>query len=269
MKTEIKHAMGAEYYRDSATPTNPSGWVSKSILWDCFKRRSPYKWKHGKKEKMSDPMIFGILVHAVAFQPSRVHEEFAISEWENFRTKAAQEWRDEQLAAGKIVVSQEQAQRASEMDDVIAGEIAATHGQCQYEVAVYSDVAHKVKGQIDIVPPKSDFLVDLKTTSSIPEQEAIPGMILSRGYHWQAAMYLDLYNAATGECRDKFELLLIETEAPYETARVILSEKMIESGRLEYQIALDRWAYCVSKNRWQKRIDSCYVADLPAWYKPQ
>jgi len=268
MKTEIKYAMGAEYYRDSATPNNPLGWVSKSILWDCFKRRSPYKWKHGKKEKMSDPMIFGILCHAVAFQPSRVHEEFAISEWENFRTKAAQEWRDEQLAAGKIVVTQDQAQRASEMDDIIAGEIATTYGECQYEVAIYSDVAHKVKGQIDVVP-KGDVLVDLKTTAAIPERDAIPGMILQRGYHWQAAMYLDLYNAATGENRDKFDLLFIETEAPHETAWVRLSEKMIAAGREEYKVALDRWQSCVSSNCWPKRIDQRYVADLPAWYKPQ
>jgi len=135
-------------------------------------------------------------------------------------------------------------------------------------VAIYSDVAQKVKGQIDVVP-KGDVLVDLKTTAAIPERDAIPGMILQRGHHWQAAMYLDLYNAATGESRDKFDLLFIETEAPHETAWVRLSEKMIAAGREEYKVALDRWQSCVSSNYWPKRIDQRYVADLPAWYKPQ
>ena len=269
MSNKIQKNMGREYYKLSATPQNPDGYVSKSLLWQVFRESSPFKWKNGKTKKDITPATaFGSLVHTMAFQPDLFREEYAISEWDSFRTKAAQEWRDEQVAAGKTVVTEEQRRAAEDMSAIIADEIGlAIPGPCDYEVAVLSSLAHRVKGMIDIVPQDQPCLADLKTTSAIPDEKGMVNLLLNRGYHWQAAMYLDLWNAATGDDRQDFHFLFIETEAPYETAWVKISEKMLDAGRMEYQHALMQWHQCVSTGIWPKKIQGQFVADLPAWYQ--
>lgn len=268
MKTRIEKNKGREYYTDSATPNNPHGFVSKSLLWQVFKEGSPFKWKFGKHKKETTPaMAFGSLVHTLAFQPENFRDEYALSEWENFRTKAAQEWKAEVEASGKIVVSQDMHRTASDMAEIVKEELSITFPcDFDFEVAVYSEVATKCKGMIDAVPVDFEVLVDLKTTTSIPDEKAVVNLILNRGYHWQAAMYLDLYNAATGSNRDEFWFLFIETEAPHETAWVKISEKMLDAGRREYQDALHRWSECVRTGHWPKKINEPMTAELPAWY---
>lgn len=267
MSIEIKRNMGASYYKDGATPDNLSGYVSKSILWDCFKARSPYKWRYGKPKEPTPAMAFGSLVHTLALTPQRLHEEYALSEWESFRTKAAQEWRAEQETNGKTVVTQEQMFAANEIALTIQDELdpAFSEGP-EYEVAIYADTPHKVKCMIDVVPASAPGLIDIKTISSIQDEQTLVRTILSRGYHWQAAMYLDLWNAATDQNRTDFHLLFIETEAPYETAWVKLSKKMLDTGRGEYQHALMQWYQCVKSGVWPKTINGVLTAELPAWY---
>jgi hypothetical protein len=166
-----------------------------------------------------------------------------------------------------MVVNESMHRTASDMAEIVQGEIALSFPcDADYEVAVYSEVATKCKGMIDCVPIEFDVLIDLKTTNAIPDEPGITKLILNRGYHWQSAMYLDLYNAATGGSRDEFWFLFIETEAPHETAWVKISEKMLDAGRREYQDALHRWSECVRTGIWPKKINEPITAELPAWY---
>jgi hypothetical protein len=62
------------------------------------------------------------------------------------------------------------------------------------------------------------------------------------GYHWQAALYLDLVNGLSEqEPRTKFEFLFIEDQYPYEYAVIRLSEDFINLGRAGYMNAVAKW----------------------------
>jgi hypothetical protein len=266
MSSTILKSLGREYYADGASPKNMGGAVSKSILWDFW--QSPYKWFNTTREREITPaMELGTLAHLCAFAPSsdEVREQFVVSEFKDFRTKAAQEWKQEQKDAGRSVVTQDQMVCAEEMAQVLHDR-AWYLGDCDYEVAVYSKVgATKVKGMIDIVPRNGNALADFKTTSAIGNEFQITNMILSRGYHWQAAIYLDLWNAASGENRTEFHFFLVESSNPHESAVVMLDEEIIEHGRIGYMNALAKWQECVAKGSFPSAYEEPITIKLPAW----
>ena len=108
-----------------------------------------------------------------------------------------------------------------------------------------------LKGMIDLEPRVNstfhDSLADLKTCNSaspFPWARAV----FEHGYHIQAAMYLDLYNSATGQDRTTFLHVLQESYAPWEVGKRLLSQEFLELGRLTYLTALQRYCQCLAAN---------------------
>lgn len=265
---EIKYNLGAEYYADTASPANLNGKVSKSMLFD-FMDRGAFKWRNSGPKVITDAMVFGQLVHAMAFTSESVDREFLVSPFDDYRTKAAREWRDEQKMAGKAVIKESDHNLASKIVDRISNTEELYHyGACKHEVAVYGDIGPStLKCMIDIVPDHGDCLADLKTIEVIESPDQLQKVIFNRGYHWQAALYLDLFNAATGDGRNQFELLFIEKSFPYETALVSLDHETIAQGREGYMNALAKFQQCVRTNEWPTNVPRGYKIGVPNWMK--
>jgi exodeoxyribonuclease VIII len=110
-----------------------------------------------------------------------------------------------------------------------------------------------VKILVDLAPRPETFmwgccLGDLKTCQNAGKSWARKVFELS--YHVQAAFYLDVWEAATGEKRTEFFHVVQESFPPWEPARKILSAEFIELGRWRYQEALNRYAKCLSAGEW-------------------
>lgn len=256
-----------DYYQRTATRLAPRGGpVSKSMLWDFHK--SPYKWIHGGNKEVSKAMELGTLIHHAVLEPEKPLQELAaVSPYTDFRTKEAREWRDSQREAGKIIATIEEINVAQACADTFHEEYAQ-HFQAdhQTEVAVFGTIGETaIKGMIDLVPSGLDCLVDLKTTATIDSLENIQRAIFNRGMHWQASLYLDLWNAATGEKRTRFVFCFIETEFPHETAWVDLSENSIDIGRAGYMNAVAKWQNCIASNTWPKAIDKITMIETPKY----
>ncbi len=258
-----KNIAGKEYHADTCSPQNLEGPVSKSMLWKFSE--SAFKWRHSKAEKPSAAMELGSLVHALCFTPDAVADEFAVSEFDSFRTKAAQEWRDAQV--GKTVITQETMSKAQDIADVVMNDPHLfSLGEKDYEVALYASIgATPVKGMVDIAPRHGNVLADLKTTSSIGSLDALTRLVVNRGYHWQAALYLDLWNAVTGENREQFWFLFVETDAPHETAWVSLDPGLIDIGRVGYMNAIAKWQNCLANDIWTRTIEGVQEITTPKW----
>ena len=260
MISKVKYNLGRDYYKDGATPENWAGYVSKSMLFDFAK--SPYKWLHSKKRESTPAMDFGRLVHAIALTPEDLGE-FVKSPFDNFRTKEAQAWKAQAAESGVTVVSDEDFDRAHDISKKF-WENKVKDGAC--EVAVYSQIGDtRLKGMIDFVPASSKSLIDLKTTANIDGLDGLTRIVTSRGYHWQAALYLDLWNAATGETRNDFLFCFVETSAPYETAWVNIDEDLIQRGRTGYMNALAKWNECVRLNKFPRQIEGIQTISAPKW----
>jgi hypothetical protein len=137
---------------------------------------------------------------------------------------------------------------------------AVTSGKNQVWVqAVYTDKATgrkiPVKGLIDIVPDGEhpiygEWLFDLKTT-----RNASPSNFRREchkyNYDLQAALYMDIYNAARPEFhRTTFAHLLQENYPPWETRVPILSDRFVDRGRQRYRHALALYALAQETGKW-------------------
>ena len=249
----------------TATPNNLDGPVSKSLLWAFNK--SPHKWISGKEFEATDKMRFGSLVHALCFSPAQVAADYVMAPYDDWRTKEAKEWKQEKEASGVEVVKEAEWQRAEEMKDAIMeSEYIFSLGACDYEVAAFGKIGETIiKGMIDIMPHSGNKLVDLKTTGSIGDEKDLQRQIYNMGYHWQAALYLDLVNGITGQSRTEFEFLFVEDQHPYEMAVVGLSENFIQKGREGYMNAVAKWQDAVSSKKFLPSHPNPLVLDAPAW----
>jgi len=191
----------------------------------------------------------------------------AISPFSDYRTKAAQEWRDDARAMGKMIATSEDITIASNCEKVFSEDYAYRFGGgYKSEVAVFAVIgATEIKGMIDLVPDGLDLLVDLKTTAKIGSLRNITNTIIDRGYHWQAALYLDLWNAASGEKRTRFVICFIEVDSPHESAWVEVSPELIEAGRVGYMNAVAKWQACCATDTWPRQHEGITIIEKPAY----
>ena len=263
---QIEHNLGKAYYLRSANPRNLTAPVSKSLLWDF--NESPYKWRHSTGKEVTKAMDLGTLIHSAILEPETALTDIAsVSPFPDFRTKAAQEWRDDQREMGRMIVTDADIRAASGCEQVFAEDYAQRFGVgYKSEVAVFAEIgATQIKGMIDLVPDSLDLLVDLKTTARIGSLREITNTIISRGYHWQSALYVDLWNAASGEKRNRFVICFIEVTEPYETAWVEVSQELIEAGRAGYMNALAKWQSCVAIDVWPRQHEGITLIEKPAY----
>lgn len=228
----------AEYHRklrcNRTDIFHPESWLSKSVLWE-LNSASLFKWRfHPKQFTPTAAMQWGTLVDCLTTTPELAETELAFSEFENFRTKAAQEWRDKALADGKIIVTQEslaEARKAAKM-------LLETHrGSAEIFAASRSQVivaariqGANVKGLIDLAPAGVDFLADLKTTSNF-SLDGFARTTADFGYHVQAGLYLALWNSMfPNDQRSRFKLVWQDSAPPYEVAVTELATSEIEQG---------------------------------------
>lgn len=247
----------------------------------------PSKWIRGWRDEGNDSTEWGDLLDCVVTTPDRFDSRFVIQPetypasdktqkaW-TYQANYCKAWRDEQKAKGltpikldAMLESQSAAKRINE--DPVAHQFVSVSRR---QVMVIADYEHEsglvvpVKGLIDLVPDAALYtrcLGDLKTARNASER-AWQSAVVDRGYHLQATMYLDLYNAATGEDRNTFLHLVVENTPPFEIARNFLTVEFMEIGRNDYQVALNRYGWCLHKNEWPSyNHDGNSFPALPGW----
>lgn len=101
---------------------------------------------------------------------------FAFSPYENFRTKEAQTWRDEQLANDRYVITAEQSQEA---DKIVANILSHPHHKkylghpnSRYEqemTATINGIGLRGKADDIVIEEESALVIDLKTTAQFDQ----------------------------------------------------------------------------------------------------
>ncbi len=106
----------------------------------------------------------------------------------------------------------------------------------------------KLRALIDILPAAQNaWLWDLKTSAKLdPVRWA--GHVSDYAYDIQGAMYLDVFNRASGESRTKFGHLAVGNTYPYLTAPRYLSERYLELGRMKMRAAIRSYCRCLDQH---------------------
>lgn len=290
----------SEVYRrqDPQCPRGHPGHVmsrgSLQLLWQCASR-----WKDGFESEDTEATDHGNLLECMVLQPDQFNSLFIPAPetcldkegntipWD-FKTKARREWKKEQEASGRRVVKPGDLQKAAKAHQAIhadlkAGALLAGASRQVMVIATYCDrdtgLEIPVKGLIDIVPDAQgryrNELADFKTArdASIATWRSV---VSKRWYHAQAAMYLDLFNAAQpqGE-RAGFLHLISENVAPFQVGRRLLTSETIDVGRNRYLFALQFYAKCLLYGQWpdyevgQKNFDGWTPIEPTQWDQNQ
>lgn len=308
----LQPVSNAEYIRKTNKRGDPDRPMSRSDLGDFAE--NPHKWVLSKdssdRSRATDfGSVFDCLVteHEGSFAerfiaepaiypatPKRKDDEPEEKPW-NMNATYCKTWVREREAAGVEVVKGDLVDSAriardtlfrSELVPGLTGEELIR--QCRKQVYIcgwWVDAATglriPIKVLIDLLPSGSlpqffrDHIIDLKSARNGNPQQW-NNVVMDHGYHWQAAMQLDAWNALApiiGEPkRHDFAHLVAESAYPYENALMPLSADFISLGRMEYQAALAKLARCYVTNEWPGYEFDGYVdghgltvIDPPLW----
>ena len=226
------------------------------------------EWKAGQES--AGKVVMTPEEHAKASEPKP---------W-NWNSKTCQEWLEDLPAGVDAVLSSDHRSAVQAVEKLCARREFAEmmeDGQTQVGMRIefdqsihgFDDLVIPGKGLLDLVPCRDggwgNALVDLKMIFKLDDLEQVEQEFYYRGYHVQAALYLDMWNALTGENRDAFYFIMQLSEPPYEVAVIELSADAIIAGRKWYLAAIKAWAKAASTGKWDSPWDGIQHATLPAW----
>jgi hypothetical protein len=233
----------------------------------CEFMTNPRRWRNGFREDGTKETEWGSLVDGLTLCDTKgpliavAPETYPDSKtgepkpW-NWNATYCKEWR--KAAEGHIIVKAAVFNEATKAVEILKAD-QAIHEllQCsQKQVMVQGEYQDKetgicvtVRGLLDLAPDRAsvhygDCLADLKTCNF-----ALPVVwrrhVSDFGLDQQAALYLDLWNAATGEKRDTFRHIIQESQPPYDVSKRMLSAEFVGIGRAKYLAALKRYCACL------------------------
>lgn len=272
--TKIDYEMAVEVYRN--TPG-----VSQSQL--KYLARSPRHFKHALEHPIetTDAMAFGSLVDSLFFG---TEFRWIESPYDDFRSGEAKAWRKAQEESGIWVFKRGIVAEAKQIiESLISRQAVNELIQDGYpQVAMFAEMEGvQCKGLADWVCDSIDVIPDLKTTgkaagttimldsadgAGLTSSDEWSRTIVNMGYDVQAAFYLDLFKACTGEER-QFWWIVAESEPPHEVAVWAATQDVIERGRRIYRSRLATYRQCMERNEWPGYPDRVQYAGLPAWAK--
>ena len=210
------------------------------------------------------PMILGSLTEHFTLG---TEFEYEAMRFDSFRTKEAQEWRDNLAARSIPIVDEETADKARSMTARVKAlpEFTDWHPWRTNIalVGVHEPTGLAMKGLVDAAPDNHLVMLDLKTTADASEW-GFGKSIADYGYDIQAYWYQSLWRQAYTEDR-QFAFICVESEAPFEPSiQVIKQEDIDRAGR-----AVDRWMAqykaCLETNTWPGYPAGLTYAKVPAY----
>ena len=257
--------------------------------------RCPSRWINGYESEETKASEWGSLIDALALDGHNFDAKFAVipetypatktgepKEW-NWNATYCKEWRDAQ--GGKQVVKHETHQQAQNAIKFLFGDpqIGELIKFSKHQVMVMGEYRDEetgliipLKALLDLVPDLKHpqfgkCLADLKTCNSAAIYPWTKS-VFDHSYHVQAALYLDLYTATTGEDRTDWLHVLQESFPPWQVGKRLLSAEFVELGRLKYVSALRRYCQCLKAGQWpgyedgQRRVLDGWSVVEPAPY---
>lgn len=219
---------------------------------------SPAKFKHqvlDGNRVHRDAYDLGTAVHTKVLgtgaQPVTCPPELLASNGA-MTTKAAREWKAEQQAAGRPVLSVADLAQADGMTEAVLAHPVARklfERAGNAEVSVFDErTGVKRRCRFDWLPDDGGIAVDLKTTLDA-SKAGFSKSAAKFGYHVQRGFYLDILKHATGRELDML-FVAVEKEPPYLVAVHQFEPEFADMGEMEALEALDIYRRCMATGEW-------------------
>lgn len=195
---------------------------------------------------------------------------FASEEFQDWRKKEIQIWRDRTRAAGQTpLLAKQRAPIQSAADAALAFlkaqrfdiESAQTEG-----TMIWKKGETWKRGRFDLWFPDRSFMIDVKTCESADPGAWIRKSLIGGGYDIQAEHYLEGIRAL-GEGKDStdFLFLLVEIEPPHCCSLVGLGPAFTDLARRKIKLGAKIWRECMKSSEWPGYNPLPHWADAPMW----
>lgn len=257
----------------------PSPSLTQSVAKLLIDRSPRHAWQaHPKLNpdwKADDDRKFDVGNIAHALMIGRGKSIVVLDGFDDWRTKAAKEKRDEAAAEGKLAVLGKHFALADRMTRSAREQLDQRGLAHLFEkgngevVLAWCEDDIWLRQMVDWLTPALDTFIDFKTTDMSAAPHGLPRMMVNAGWPIQAAMAergldaLDAQNAG----RRQFLFVVQETEPPYLLNVVRISEYALTMGRKQLQYAVDIWRRCFAENRWPGYPSEIIVPDYPNWHE--
>jgi hypothetical protein len=266
----IINGLSAEAYHADKTSISSSG------LRALLNPGCPAQFKYDRDHPQAPKREFD-LGHAAHKLVLGEGEEIVVTEWDDWRTKAAREERDEIRARGAVPLLFHEGEQVQAMADAIRRHRLAgplfTPGYGIAERSIYwthpgTGVRVRVRPDWLIIRPDVTLVVDLKTAADA-SPDGFSRSIESYSYHQQGALYLDGVEAAGLAPEGARFLFVIQSKkAPYLVTVGELKDQDQDIGRARNEEALRRYAECVANDDWPDwtgPVDTIPQIGMPSW----
>lgn len=190
-------------------------------------------------------------------------------------TKAAKDWADGVRQAGCVPLKADDVDKVGLVAEAVREQLSVmgiTLDPSRSELTAIAQVDGVwCRCMVDNAPTDPRLpLYDLKTTTDA-SPESLAKTIAAYGYDMQAAHYLAVWKAATGEDR-KFRIIFVEKDAPYGVSVAELYRKpgdeadWFDHADLNIQNAIRTWGECIQSGKWPCYPARVAVIGAPGWH---
>lgn len=261
-----------EYHADKNVP---GGSLSSSGARKLLPPSCPAKFKHDRDNGQAHKRVFDI-GHAAHRLVLGEGVDIKTLDYPDYKTKAAQLAKKEAYAAGATpLLGWEYAEVQAMADAIRQHPIAGplfTPGEGTAEQALFwKDGPSGIwrRALIDWTKHRTSgsrlILADYKTTTDA-SLAAIEKTVNERGYHCQAAWYIDAATAlGLGDEDTVMVFVFQEKTAPYLVTVTELDRETLRRGRERNRRAIDIYAECTAADHWPGHSSQVEITSLPIW----
>jgi hypothetical protein len=260
----------ADYHADPAEQPSLSASIANLLLtsspkhaWTAHPRLNP-DFKRTEDGKFD----IGTVAHALLLNQ---HVDCLIVEADDWRTKAAQQAREQARSIGAIPILRKH------HDAVLAMRLATTEQLANVDVApplftdgkpeqtlIWQEDGVTCRARLDWLRDDHTAIDDYKTTSASAHPERWTRTLYTIGADVQVAFYLRGARAALGS-EPAFRYVVQETSPPYALSVVSLSPAALELAQAKVDHALAVWKRCLADDDWPAYPERVCFAELPPW----
>lgn len=193
--------------------------------------------------------------------------------WDSWRTKAAKEWREEQIDAHRTVITEADLTIIMLMARVLEKHpMTPTLLEGRLEQSLIwqdEETGIWLKTRPDVIPNFDRVVVDYKSTTSIVQPYKIQREIVDRGYFMQMALIEDGLRILADMTDLNMVLLFQMKQAPFHVVPYEVDAHYLEIGRDFNRKALRTMAACLESGEWPGYVEGIPVAHPPQWLVEQ
>jgi hypothetical protein len=262
------------YHADPCPTPSLSSGVLRTIIAKSIEHAALEHSRIGGQKREAKPaMTLGSIVHSLL---AGENSDLVLGNFDSFRSKASQEWKQEVEASGKTPVLERDLEDARPVANAIREKAAIGITNDPFVATGRSEVTAIWKEGDVYCRARYDRLVidpngyadiwDWKTIADISER-SINKAIAHFGYHIQEAFYTRGLTAVLPEYigRTSFIFAFAEVTPPYQVRRVKLSPSYLAIGRRRVGEGIAAWQHALGTNDFKAPVFDTLEIEAPAY----